>query len=305
MACVHQVTVTLPHSVSSAGWWPSRSASAPTRFVKASASTKFGNSNTRSSRATPSRCTTAQPGTSRASALSSAPVTCGESGRQAVQRSRASPLISRTRVQVAHRGRERRTALAPGAQAAHDVVAGVDLVVAEPDAAVGLHALEHGGVAEPAARRPALVGQVLRGCVVELGGARRERRERQDEECQSEARRGHARSVSHCYTPGHNVRPGGMDSMVRMTGGAALVRSLYGEGVRVVFGLPGVQLYGVIAALLEEPRIRFIVTRHEQATSYMADGYARAGGGDFGTALVVPGPGLLNASAGLSTAYAA
>src|SRR5256884_576164 len=36
----------------------------------------------------------------------------------------------------------------------------------------------------------------------------------------------------------------------------------------------------------------------------MADGYARAGGG-FGTALVVPGPGLLNAAAGLSTAYAA
>ena len=34
----------------------------------------------------------------------------------------------------------------------------------------------------------------------------------------------------------------------------------------------------------------------------MADGYARAGG-RFGTALVVPGPGLLNASAGLSTAY--
>jgi acetolactate synthase-1/2/3 large subunit len=89
-----------------------------------------------------------------------------------------------------------------------------------------------------------------------------------------------------------------------MTGGEALVQSLYREGVRVVFGLPGVQLYGVLAALRDEPRIRFIVTRHEQATSYMADGYARAGGG-IGTALVVPGPGLLNASAGLSTAYAA
>lgn len=36
----------------------------------------------------------------------------------------------------------------------------------------------------------------------------------------------------------------------------------------------------------------------------MADGYARAGGG-VGVALVVPGPGLLNALAGLSTAYAA
>ena len=92
--------------------------------------------------------------------------------------------------------------------------------------------------------------------------------------------------------------------MARMTGGEALVQSLYREGVRVVFGLPGVQLYGVMAALREEPRIRFITTRHEQATSYMADGYARAGG-EFGVALVVPGPGLLNAASGLSTAYSA
>jgi acetolactate synthase-1/2/3 large subunit len=89
-----------------------------------------------------------------------------------------------------------------------------------------------------------------------------------------------------------------------MTGGEALVRSLYLEGVRAIFGLPGVQLYGVMAALRDEPRIRFITTRHEQATSFMADGYARAGG-SFGTALVVPGPGLLNAMSGLSTAYSA
>ena len=92
--------------------------------------------------------------------------------------------------------------------------------------------------------------------------------------------------------------------MQRMTGGQALVASLYREGVRVVFGLPGVQLYGATAALRAEPRIRVITTRHEQATTYMADGYARAGGG-VGVALVVPGPGLLNASAGLSTAYSA
>jgi len=92
--------------------------------------------------------------------------------------------------------------------------------------------------------------------------------------------------------------------MARMTGGEALVQQLHREGVRVVFGLPGVQLYGVMAALREQPAIRFIQTRHEQATSYMADGYARAGGG-VGTALVVPGPGLLNAAAGLSTAYSA
>src|SRR5438874_7747177 len=91
--------------------------------------------------------------------------------------------------------------------------------------------------------------------------------------------------------------------MPRMTGGEALARQLVREGVKIVFGLPGVQLYGALAALRDE-RVRFITTRHEQATSYMADGYARAGGG-IGTALVVPGPGLLNASAGLSTAYSA
>jgi acetolactate synthase-1/2/3 large subunit len=71
-----------------------------------------------------------------------------------------------------------------------------------------------------------------------------------------------------------------------------------------VFGVPGVQIYGALAALRDEPGIRFIATRHEQAASYMADGYARASGA-FGVALVVPGPGLLNASAGISTAYAA
>src|SRR5438094_694513 len=91
--------------------------------------------------------------------------------------------------------------------------------------------------------------------------------------------------------------------MPRMTGGEALARQLVREGVKIVFGLPGVQLYGALAGLRDE-RVRFITTRHEQATTYMADGYARAGGG-FGTALVVPGPGLLNAAAGLSTAYAA
>ena len=92
--------------------------------------------------------------------------------------------------------------------------------------------------------------------------------------------------------------------MPKMTGGQALMKSLYLEGVRVIFGLPGVQLYHAMDALYQEPGIRFITTRHEQATAYTADGYSRAGGG-VGTALIVPGPGLLNASAAIGTAYAA
>src|SRR5581483_9674322 len=92
--------------------------------------------------------------------------------------------------------------------------------------------------------------------------------------------------------------------MARLSGGEALAKTLAREGARVVFGLPGVQLYGAIAGIRDEAGLRFVTTRHEQATTYMADGYARAGGG-FGVALVVPGPGLLNAAAGLATAYAA
>ena len=92
--------------------------------------------------------------------------------------------------------------------------------------------------------------------------------------------------------------------MPEMTGGQALAKSLYLEGVRVIFGLPGVQLYHALDGLQGEPGIRFITTRHEQATTYMADGYARAGGG-IGTAMMVPGPGLQNASAGIGTAFAA
>ena len=91
--------------------------------------------------------------------------------------------------------------------------------------------------------------------------------------------------------------------MVKMSGGEALVKSLVREGVEVVFGIPGVQLYGIIAALRDEPGIRMVVTRHEQAATYMADGYARASGKP-GVALVVPGTGLYNAAAGLATAYA-
>lgn len=92
--------------------------------------------------------------------------------------------------------------------------------------------------------------------------------------------------------------------MPKMTGGQALAKQLQREGVRVIFGLPGVQLYHALDALHDETDIKFITTRHEQATAYMADGYSRAGG-EIGTALVVPGPGLQNASAAIGTAYSA
>lgn len=88
-----------------------------------------------------------------------------------------------------------------------------------------------------------------------------------------------------------------------LTGGQALVQQVKLEGVDVIFALPGIQLDWAFDALYDErDHIRIIHTRHEQATSYMADGYARASG-RVGVCLVVPGPGLLNAATGLATAY--
>lgn len=88
------------------------------------------------------------------------------------------------------------------------------------------------------------------------------------------------------------------------TGGQLLVRSLAGQGVDTVFGIPGVQLDEAADALhAAADRIRFVCARNEQATTYLADGYARSTGRE-GVAMVVPGPGVLNALSGLATAYA-
>ena len=92
--------------------------------------------------------------------------------------------------------------------------------------------------------------------------------------------------------------------MTTMTGGQALVAALERQGLEVIFGLPGVQLDWLFDALYEaRERIAVIHTRNEQPTSYMADGFARSTG-KIAACLVVPGPGVMNALAGLSTAYA-
>src|SRR6266496_2142432 len=93
--------------------------------------------------------------------------------------------------------------------------------------------------------------------------------------------------------------------MTRRTGGQLLVDALAHQGVRTIFGIPGVQLDTAADALYQAAdRISFFCARNEQATTYMADGYARSTGTP-GVAMVVPGPGVLNALAGLATAYSA
>jgi acetolactate synthase I/II/III large subunit len=92
--------------------------------------------------------------------------------------------------------------------------------------------------------------------------------------------------------------------MARMTGGQALVEMLRRHRIDTLFALPGVQNDALFAALYDASgAIRVIHPRHEQAAAYMAFGFARASG-RVGAFAVVPGPGLLNTTAALATAYA-
>ena len=89
-----------------------------------------------------------------------------------------------------------------------------------------------------------------------------------------------------------------------MTGAQALIAQLRAEQVDTMFALPGVQIMNALDAVYEHRNsLNLIHTRHEQATTYMADGYAKVTG-KVGVAMVVPGPGALNAASGLGTAYA-
>lgn len=88
----------------------------------------------------------------------------------------------------------------------------------------------------------------------------------------------------------------------QMTGGQAVIRTLARFGVDTVFGLPGIQLDPLFDALYgQRQSIRTYHTRHEQGSAYMALGYAQASG-RVGVFAVVPGPGILNATAALATA---
>lgn len=87
-----------------------------------------------------------------------------------------------------------------------------------------------------------------------------------------------------------------------MTGGEAMIRSAVANGIDTIFGLPGAQIYPIFDAMYRMPEIKHVISRHEQGAGYMAFGAAAATGKPSAFA-VVPGPGVLNASASMCTAY--
>jgi len=91
--------------------------------------------------------------------------------------------------------------------------------------------------------------------------------------------------------------------MQRMTTAQAVVETLVQHGIGTLFGVPGVHNDPLFDALHgAQNRIRLIHPRHEQTSAYMALGAALATGRPQAYA-AVPGPGVLNTTAALLTAW--
>lgn len=92
------------------------------------------------------------------------------------------------------------------------------------------------------------------------------------------------------------------EQMTERSGAHVLVESLLAEGITTLFGIPGVATLPVYDAFVDHPDLRHIEVRHEQGAIFMADGYARSGGG-VGVGLTSAGPGALNTVTAMATAY--
>lgn len=90
------------------------------------------------------------------------------------------------------------------------------------------------------------------------------------------------------------------------TGAEIMMRALYQENVKTIFGYPGGAIMPVFDALYtytqkKEPWFDFVLVRHEQAAAHSAEGYSRVSG-NVGVAIVTSGPGATNTLTGVADA---
>lgn len=88
--------------------------------------------------------------------------------------------------------------------------------------------------------------------------------------------------------------------MAAPTGAQVIARTLRDIGVTVIFGIVGIPVVEIAEEAINLG-IRFIAFRNEQACSYAASVYGYMTGRP-GVCLVVGGPGVLHALAGVSSA---
>ncbi len=88
--------------------------------------------------------------------------------------------------------------------------------------------------------------------------------------------------------------------MYDKTGAEIIVDMIHHHGVEYIFGYPGGAAIPIFDAIVDSP-VQFVLTRHEQGSTHMADGYARATGKPA-VVLVTSGPGATNTITGILTA---
>jgi acetolactate synthase-1/2/3 large subunit/sulfoacetaldehyde acetyltransferase len=90
----------------------------------------------------------------------------------------------------------------------------------------------------------------------------------------------------------------------RMKAGEAVIELLRQEGVSKIFGIVGSSFLDVLDPLYDRDDMEFVGVRHEQGAALMADGYSRIAGAPS-VCLVTNGPGVLNLTYGIASAYVA
>lgn len=89
-----------------------------------------------------------------------------------------------------------------------------------------------------------------------------------------------------------------------MKAGEAVIELLRQEGVTHIFGIVGSSFLDILDPLYDQHDIQFIGVRHEQGAALMADGFSRISGKP-GILLVTNGPGVLNLTFGVGSAFVA
>jgi thiamine pyrophosphate-dependent acetolactate synthase large subunit-like protein len=90
----------------------------------------------------------------------------------------------------------------------------------------------------------------------------------------------------------------------RMKAGEAVVELLRQEGVSKIFGIVGSSFLDILDPLYDRDDIEFVGVRHEQGAALMADGFSRISGAPS-MCLATNGPGVLNLTYGIASAYVA
>ncbi|MDM9631631.1 biosynthetic-type acetolactate synthase large subunit [Robiginitalea aurantiaca] len=97
-------------------------------------------------------------------------------------------------------------------------------------------------------------------------------------------------------------KPKATAKKLRISGAEAIIHCLLAEGVDLIYGYPGGAIMPVYDELYKfSDRLNHVLTRHEQAATHAAQGYARVSG-KVGVAMATSGPGATNLVTGLADA---